>query len=122
MAGEERVDEFLRLFASHEVRLRGLALSLVPRWADAEDVLQEANLVMWRKFEQFHTGTNFFAWASRIVHLKVKEHRRRKTRSDVVFTFLSEELLDILADEAAGLSDEFAERYAALEQCLGKLT
>ena len=58
----EQVNAFIRLFTANEPRLRGFAMSLIPNRADAEDVLQQANLILWRKFGQFQIGTNFFAW------------------------------------------------------------
>jgi len=65
MSSEERVKDFMRLFTSNEPRLRAFAMSLIPNWADAEDVMQQANLVLWSKFEQFELGTDFYAWAGR---------------------------------------------------------
>jgi len=46
MADNVNVPEFIRLFTSHEARLSALALSLIPNWADAEEVLQQSNLIM----------------------------------------------------------------------------
>ena len=42
---------------------------------DAEDVLQEANLVLWRKFDQYQEGTNFFAWACQIIRYEVLKYQ-----------------------------------------------
>src|SRR3982750_2133917 len=81
----ERVADFFKLLTSHQVRLRAFALSLIPHWADAEEVLQEANMVMWKKFEQFEPGTRFFSWGCKIVLLTAKDFRKRQARSKVQF-------------------------------------
>ena len=106
-SSEKRVDQFLRLYHSHEVALRGIALSLVPRWADASEVIQEANLVMWQKFDEFEIGTNFQAWAGRIIQFKAKEFRRKQGRDQHIFTFLTDELSETLVEDASDLVGEF---------------
>lgn len=113
-----RVDEFMRLFTSHESRMRAFAMSLIPNWADAEEVLQQANMVMWKKFDQFQSGTNFFAWASRIIYLEAMDFRKTAARSKVRF---GDEFCRAVAKEAVEISDELAERQRVLSTCVGKL-
>ena len=55
-------EEFVRLFVAHEGRLRAFIRSLLPTWADVDEVMQETSLVAWRKFGRFERGTNFMAW------------------------------------------------------------
>jgi len=43
--------------------------TLIRRPADAEDVLQETNLVLWRKAAEFISGRDFMPWALRIAQL-----------------------------------------------------
>src|ERR1700730_6273338 len=83
MSQDLRISEFIKLLTSHELRLRSFTLSLIPNWADAEDVLQQANIIMWQKFGDFELGTNFFSWAARIVHLTAKDFRKRR-RGDAI--------------------------------------
>ncbi len=61
MADEDRVTEFVRLFTTYEVRLRAFAMTLLANHADVEDVLQQANVVLWTKFDDYEPGTNFMA-------------------------------------------------------------
>ena len=118
MRKPQDVTEFIRLLTSHEVRLRAFALSLVPHWDDAEEVLQEAHVVMWRKFEQFRTGTSFFSWACKIVHLTAKDYRKRLGRSKIIF---GDEFLEMVAEETESLESELALREKILDQCISKL-
>ena len=50
------VEEFMRLFGAHRRRLYQFILSLVPNVQDAEDVLQETNIILWRKFGGYQPG------------------------------------------------------------------
>jgi RNA polymerase sigma-70 factor, ECF subfamily len=114
--GRER--EFLRFLVSHEIRLRAFALSLIPNWADAEEVLQEANLILWRKFGQFQPGTDFFAWASRILFLQARNFRKVQSRQKLRF---GDEFFDAVAKRTVELSDELADRQQVLGDCIARL-
>lgn len=118
LAREARVDEFIRLFTSHEPRLRAYVLTLVSRWSDAEEVMQQCNLVLWEKFGQFQAGTNFFAWACQIARFEVLDYRKRRGRDRLLF---GDEFVDAVARQAAAMSGELADRQAALEHCLEKV-
>ena len=118
MADDAKVSEFLKLLTSHEVRLRAFALSLVPHWADADEVLQEANLVMWKKFDAFEPGSSFFSWAARIVHLTALDFRKRQRRSAVQF---GAEFSELVAQETTAAAEELAERERVLSECVRKL-
>ena len=54
--------------------------TLLPVAADAEDVLQEANMVLWEKFDQYVPGTSFFAWACRVIRFQVLKYREKQAR------------------------------------------
>ena len=71
--------------------------ALLPNSADAEDVFQEANLVLWRKFDQYQTGTNFFAWACKVIRYEVLKYREKAPRA---VTLLHSDVLDRLAEVA----------------------
>ena len=76
-----RAERFLGLYGSHDRRLYLYTLTLLPRPVHAEEVLQEANLVLWRRFDEYQCGTNFFAWACQIIRYKVLKFRERQTRA-----------------------------------------
>ena len=69
---------FLRVFLENERRLYAYILTLVANHADAEDVLQEASLVMWDKFDEEHPPDNFVAWACRIAYFKVLDFSKKR--------------------------------------------
>jgi RNA polymerase sigma-70 factor, ECF subfamily len=111
--------EFLELYSHNYPRLQYYLMALLPIADDAADVLQETSLVLWKKFDTYETGTNFFAWACKIARLQALKHRERRGKSARVF---SDELLETLADEAID------ERWAPgsllphLGQCLERLS
>lgn len=111
---------FLRLFVQHEQALRAYARVMVPNWDAVDEVIQEASVVMWRKLDLLDSPENFLPWAKVIVRFEALRARRDFARDRLVF---SEELLSMLADEAAETEDELlAREKAALERCFKRLS
>jgi RNA polymerase sigma-70 factor (ECF subfamily) len=117
---DDRMREFLRLFTSHEIRLRAFAMSMIANYADAEDVLQEANLVMWKRFDQFTPGTTFMSWAGRVVYLVALQHRRTRKRDRLQF---GEKFFSAMANVAVrdDVAAQLSEQEHALSDCICKL-
>jgi RNA polymerase sigma-70 factor (ECF subfamily) len=113
-----RVDAFVRLLGQNQRRLFLYVLGLVPNWNDAEEIIQETNLVLWREFDQFQLGTNFAAWACKVAFHQVLNWRKRKQRDRLEF---SPAFLEAVAAEAVTAADALEERSQALAGCLGKL-
>ena len=108
--------EFDALLADAQPRLRGYVASILGAWSDVDDIVQEANLVMVLKREQFEAGTNFIAWAFRIAYFKASTWRRDRMREGRVV--LSETAFQ---DVAAHAETHFADRPPvadALAKCL----
>jgi RNA polymerase sigma-70 factor (ECF subfamily) len=85
--------------------------------ADAEEVLQETNLVLWRKFDQFQPGTEFDRWACRIAYYETLKFRE-KTKKE---RFFSNDFIETLATETEASLEPLDRRRDALTGCLGKL-
>ncbi|MDF1860990.1 MAG: sigma-70 family RNA polymerase sigma factor [Verrucomicrobiales bacterium] len=110
-------------FVQHAASVKYFVLSLLPNPAGAEDVVQEVFLTVTAKANDFEEGTNFKAWVFAIARFKVLEHLRQAKREPYR---LSEETMELLADEAAGESDtddleKEQHLAAALSRCLNKL-
>lgn len=110
--------EFVQLLTTHQSRLYGYILSLVFDRSQADDLLQQTNTVLWRKAEEFETGTNFVAWAFRIAYYEVMQHRRQLQRERLVF---SDELVNQVAEIACKEDERFVERQTHLRQCLDQM-
>lgn len=111
-------DEFIRLFSSAQRPLFLHILPLVGNASDADEVLQETNLIMWAKKDQFQAGTNFLAWGRAIARLEVFRFRRSHSSK---LRFLEGELLDLVAARVDQASDEQELRQEALTSCIAQL-
>ncbi len=114
-----RVDEFVELFAKSQQKLYVYIVSMIFNSTDAYDVLQDTNLALWQRFDDFERGSNFFAWASEVARYRALRYRQhQKTRRE---TF-NDEVLASLAIEVADKDEELqAARLQALTDCLQKL-
>ena len=110
--------DFVDLMTQHQGRLYGYVLTLSADPDAANDVLQEANIVLWKQWRQFKPGSNFTAWAFRIAHFQFMAYRQRQLRDKTLF---SDDLLATLASEARVVDDRHEERAAALERCLERM-
>jgi RNA polymerase sigma-70 factor (ECF subfamily) len=111
---------FLRQFLQNERRLYAYILTLLPNRADADDVFQEASLVLWDKFDADHPPNDFLAWGCRIAYFKVLDFCKKRQRSRVVFSqAMLERLAETAVEHAAALQLE--ERREALTGCIAKL-
>lgn len=114
----ERQEEFVLLLnGAHALLLRYVA-SLVGNRHDAEDVLQRASVVMWRRFATFEPGTDFVAWATTVAFYEVRNFQRITGRSRLQF---DDELMQTLAAERAQNVRQWNARAEALEICMEKL-
>ncbi|QDU61733.1 ECF RNA polymerase sigma factor SigE [Planctomycetes bacterium Pan216] len=114
----DRAEEYVRLLGQHQRRIAMYVMSLVPSWGDAEDIIQETNMVIWREFDRFELGTNFPAWACKVAFHQVLAYRKRRQRDRLQ---LSTEFMEVVAEEAELMADELEERHHALAGCIDKL-
>lgn len=111
---------FLRLFLENERRLYGYIFTLLPNRTDADDVLQEASMVMWEKFDDKHPPDDFAAWGCRIGYFKVLDFLKKSRRSRVCFSQpMLDRLVETLTEQSSSL--QLDERRDALADCIEKL-
>ncbi len=115
----DRTEEFVQLLTEHQRRLYVYIFSLLGNGADADEVLQETNLALWRKLSAFERGSSFSAWACRVAYFEVLAFRKRRGQERVSF---DPELLETLAAESAARADNFDARRRALAHCVSKLS
>jgi RNA polymerase sigma-70 factor (ECF subfamily) len=119
-SGPEKSKLFLRLFLQNERRVYAYILTLLPHRADADDVLQDASLVMWDKFDARHPPDDFAAWGCRIAYFKILDFFKKSGRCRVRFSQL---MLDRLAESAVEHAStlQLDARREALAGCIDKL-
>lgn len=105
------------LNGAHALLLR-YVMSLLANRHDAEDVLQRASVVMWRRFHTFEPGSDFIAWATTVVFYEARNFQRMTGRSRLEF---DDDLMQTLAAERAQQVRQWSPRMEALEACVEKL-
>jgi RNA polymerase sigma-70 factor (ECF subfamily) len=92
----EELQTYVTLMTRNQGRLRVFICSLLPGSSDVDDVLQNTNVVLWTKRNEFQHGTNFLAWAFKITRYQVmSQHSRNKRDGKLVFSDL---FLEYVAD------------------------
>ena len=117
--GTNRNEMFIELFTLHQWNIYGFIRTFVPNQADAEDLLQETSLLMWRKFGEFELGTDFAAWGCRIAHYRVLNFFKKRRQSPLCF---DEGLIAQLADVRSARVGIHSADQAALGDCIEKLS
>jgi RNA polymerase sigma-70 factor (ECF subfamily) len=115
----EREEEFIELLTRHRHQIFNLIFCMVQSLPDSEDVFQQTTMALWNKFDDFQTGTDFAAWASRVARYRALNFIRSKRRERVLF---SEGLIAQLAEcrfDSAEMQDA---RLQALASCREKLS
>ena len=114
MNEQDRHNLFSELITRHQSELYAYIFAVVRNWEDADDLFQSVCLVLWRKFESFQPGSSFFAWARQTAKIEVSNFLRHKQLP----SYVSEKLLDALAEIVVEAQDDGAELYlAALRRC-----
>jgi RNA polymerase sigma-70 factor (ECF subfamily) len=107
---DQKRDRVLKAALDYRAELLAYARSLLGNYAAAEDAVQDAMLVVVKKFDQFQEGTSVLAWCRAIVRLEVLRIRQRHRRE----TSLSQRLLDDAID-AAFAEFQTAQRHKAVQ-------
>lgn len=119
MPSKDPKAEFILLLTKNQSRLFAYVLSLLGNRQQAEDVMQETNMILWRKADQFKLGTNFGAWMLKVAYYQVMDHRRKMNK---LALFVDDEnFLAELAEEAATSTELTERQQEALHICLEKL-
>jgi RNA polymerase sigma-70 factor (ECF subfamily) len=110
--------KFLRLFLSSERELFRYVSALVPNVADAEEIMQQTAVALWKKFDQFDPAQPFTPWACRFAINFVKQWAASRERWKKL---LEAGLAEELANRRVQLRPQFESRLSHLDQCLEKL-
>lgn len=109
---------FLSLFLRSEREIFRYVAALVPNVTDAEDIVQQAALALWEKFDTYDPTKPFTPWACRFALNKARQWIERRQRWQAL---LDHGLAEELAQRWQELQPEFERRLKHLEACLGKL-
>lgn len=112
-------EEFLQLITRSQRSVYLFILAMVGNVHQAEEILQETNLVVWAKMSQYQVGTNFLAWVKQIARFEMMKNRQRQRRDKLKF---SDEFMLAVSEEVEAISGEEQARQDALILCLQKLS
>jgi RNA polymerase sigma-70 factor (ECF subfamily) len=100
--GQQNRGEFVQSLTKAQLGLLRYITALVGNTDAANNILQETNLLLWQKADEFQPGTNFDAWATKVAYWQVKAYVRDRGRDRHVF---SEEVVTQLAESAEEATD-----------------
>ena len=111
-------DEFVLQVIEAQSRVSAYVYTLVLDGELTREIVQRTNVVLLEKQNEFHTGTDFVAWARRIAFYEIMAYRRDSHRDRHMF---DDEMLAVIATEAEKTAAEQGHRMDALTHCLSLL-
>ncbi len=121
MDKEQAIRDFVQRLTNCQPRLHAYIMTLVLDPHQADDVLQQTNLVMWEKLDEYLDCENFDALARRVAHFQVMALRRDRGRERGRLMF-DDALLERIASTAEGKTGVMLGYLAAMRDCMAKLT
>lgn len=115
MEAEESRETFVRQLTEHQNRLYGYVYSLLGDHSRAADVLQETNVVLWRRIDEFSPDRPFLPWAFGIARYQVLACLRDRRRDRLL---LDAELVETLSDDVQRQAERMEDVRAALRHCV----
>jgi len=109
---------FLSLFLHSEREIFRYVASMVPNMTDAEDIVQQTAMALWKKFDAYDPAQPFTPWACRFALNTARKWIERRQRWRVL---LNQGLAEELSQQRQELQPEFERRLKHLEACLDKL-
>ena len=116
---DDSASEFVSLWTRYQPDVRRYVGMLVPKAADADDVMQQTASRLWEKFEEYDPDRPFVAWAIGFAYHEVLSWRQKQSRDRLVFS------AEILAQLHATIGQEASLlelRRRTLDGCLQKLS
>lgn len=114
----DETERFVQQLTESQNRLYGYVFSLLGDHSRAADVLQETNLVLWRKIGEFQPDRPFLPWAFAIARFQVLGHLRDHKRDRLL---LDADLAATLSDEAQEQAGEIDSMRETLRPCISLL-
>lgn len=109
---------FLSLFLRSEREVSRYVAALVPNVADAEDIVQQTAVALWKKFDSYDPAQPLTPWACRFAVNKARQWIERHQRWRVLLENGLAEELDRRREE---LGPDLEAKLGRLEGCLGRL-
>lgn len=119
MESADNTEAFIQQLTENQNRLYGYVYSLLGDHSRTADVVQETNLVLWRKLREFDADKPFLPWAFAIARFQIMAHLRDRKRDRLL---LDAELAEMLSAEGQRQAEQIDSVRAALRSCMQLLT
>ncbi|MGB1761356.1 MAG: sigma-70 family RNA polymerase sigma factor [Verrucomicrobiales bacterium] len=114
----DQTAEFVRLWTQYHRDVERYVFSMLPRPADASEVVQEVSVRLWEKWDSYDQDRPFLPWAMRFAYLQVLKWRQGKAREKLIF---SDDLLSQINATNDYEEPLMEARRKTLTLCLDKL-
>ncbi len=111
-------DRFISQFAENQHAIYAYTRTLVHNRSDAEDIMQNVSIALWKKWHTFDPATSFLRWAFAVAFIEILRYRRKSAKDRLWF---SEPLLELLSADFPQVAEVHSNRLDALSLCLEKL-
>ena len=111
-------EEFTRLWTKAEPLVANFIALFITSFQDAEDVLQDVSVALFRNFGRYDPSRSFVSWALGFAKVEVRRSRRFQARHPLP---LFPDILDSLSGECEAMAPELEARGRALQECLQAL-
>ena len=116
-------DRVLKAALDYRLELLAYARSLLGDYTAADDVVQEAMLVVTKKYSEFQQGTSMLAWCRAIVRIEVLRSKQRQHRERSLVDRLLDDAIDAAFEEFQSMrrSGDAEHWREALHGCLQRV-
>lgn len=114
----DSAEEFTRLWTEVQPFIRNFVVMVIPDLQEAEDVVQNVGVAIFRKFSDYQAGKPFRAWATGFAKIELARNRQEQARRPLL---QHPELLDQLAHQCEQMAPELYDRTRALYECIDSL-
>lgn len=118
MPAQDKNENFIQLLTESQNRLYGYIYTMIGDHSRAKDVLQETNLVLWRKYDELEEVENFKAWSFTVCKFQVMAYLRDKKRDRLL---LDPELADMISETAEKENSLMSQAQPQLRKCIAEL-
>jgi RNA polymerase sigma-70 factor (ECF subfamily) len=115
---EHITEEIAVLWTNAQPAVSAFVLSIVPRFQDADDILQQVAVAVIKNYGKYDRDRPFVAWAIGIAKNEILMHHRENSQSKLIFgTKAIQTISEVYGKESA----RFDEMQKALDICIKKL-
>ena len=113
---EQAANDFVHLMSVSQMSIYAYIMSVVGNSIDADDIMQNTSALMWTRYSDFESGTDFVRWGISIAHYKIKEFRKQQNRHQ-----FNDKVMEVIHKQAPDKLSDLSLYIEKLNQCLAKL-